>query len=251
MVALGLVPFLIGLAAIKLRGLLDLSKDARREIQTKINSLLLCFGAGVLLATCLLHILPEMRTSVAEASQWLDVSWLAELLVACGFFLTYLLEELVHLVLKYIQHTETVHRTFTVRKSGADKALDDPVSACATANAPKEAFACCLEEGGLTSSESENSVQIYLGEDLEGSEDFKTTYKVPFGAELAQSPQLLKKVVDNIRSESPPKACKSDCPYSSSGSMLRDFLTVLALSFHAVFEGLAVGVSGDYHDVLQ
>ena len=34
-----------------------------------------------------------------------------------------------------------------------------------------------------------------------------------------------------------------------SKSALRDFLTVVALSLHAIFEGLAVGLEKDQHDV--
>ncbi len=36
-----------------------------------------------------------------------------------------------------------------------------------------------------------------------------------------------------------------------SASSIRDFVTVLALSFHAVFEGLAVGLEPDNADVWQ
>ena len=44
------------------------------------------------------------------------------------------------------------------------------------------------------------------------------------------------------------KRCQNDAsPYTKSS--LRDFFTVLALSFHAVFEGLAVGLETDSKDV--
>ena len=36
-----------------------------------------------------------------------------------------------------------------------------------------------------------------------------------------------------------------------SASSIRDFITVLALSFHSVFEGLAVGLGEDTSDVWQ
>ena len=43
------------------RGVLGLQTKEVKRSQTFINSMLLCFGAGVLLATALLHILPETR----------------------------------------------------------------------------------------------------------------------------------------------------------------------------------------------
>ena len=44
------------------------------------------------------------------------------------------------------------------------------------------------------------------------------------------------------------KKCQNDAsPYTKSS--LRDFFTVLALSFHAVFEGLAVGLETESKDV--
>ncbi|XP_067005358.1 zinc transporter ZIP1 [Anabrus simplex] len=50
-------------------------------------SAMLCTGGGVLLATALLHILPEARE---------DLPYLAEPFFCAGFFLLYLLDELVH-----------------------------------------------------------------------------------------------------------------------------------------------------------
>ncbi|GLV31797.1 Zinc/iron regulated transporter-related protein 88E [Carabus blaptoides fortunei] len=49
-------------------------------------SSLLCFGGGVLLSTSMIHILPELR----------EVTTHAELLFCAGFFLLYLIDELVH-----------------------------------------------------------------------------------------------------------------------------------------------------------
>ena len=56
----------------------------------------------------------------------------------------------------------------------------------------------------------------------------------------------LKKIGEATASNSSPD--KNDAsPYTKSS--LRDFFTVLALSFHAVFEGLAIGLEPDSKDV--
>lgn len=54
-------------------------------------SSLLCFGGGVLLSTSLLHMLPEAREIAPKYEQY------AEIVLCAGFFLLYVLDELVHL----------------------------------------------------------------------------------------------------------------------------------------------------------
>lgn len=59
-----------------------------RHLQRKLLlSCALCFGAGVLLATATLHVLPEVREALPDY---------AELVFSCGFLLLYLVEECVH-----------------------------------------------------------------------------------------------------------------------------------------------------------
>ena len=59
----------------------------------------------------------------------------------------------------------------------------------------------------------------------------------------------LKNMADATASNSSAdKRCQNDAS-SCTKSSLRDFFTVLALSFHAVFEGLAVGLETDSKDV--
>lgn len=53
-------------------------------------SLLLCFGAGVLMSTSLVHMLPEIRISMTEHKQY------AEIILCAGFFLVYIIDEIVH-----------------------------------------------------------------------------------------------------------------------------------------------------------
>ena len=59
----------------------------------------------------------------------------------------------------------------------------------------------------------------------------------------------LKKIAEATASNnSPDESCQNDAsPYTKSS--LRDFFTVLALSFHAVFEGLAIGLETESKDV--
>ncbi|XP_013195697.1 zinc transporter ZIP3 [Amyelois transitella] len=62
--------------------------ETTRQRHPLFISCLLCFGAGVLLATSLTHMLPEAREDLPDYS---------ELLLCVGFFLVYIVDEIVHL----------------------------------------------------------------------------------------------------------------------------------------------------------
>ncbi|XP_017055350.1 zinc transporter ZIP1 [Drosophila ficusphila] len=64
------------------------------------TSLLLCFGAGILLATALVHILPEVREQMD--------SKFAEVAMCGGFFIIYFIDEFIHYFFgEAIQHTHS------------------------------------------------------------------------------------------------------------------------------------------------
>lgn len=61
---------------------------ATRQRHPLFVSCLLCFGGGVLLSTSLIHMLPEAREKLPQNT---------ELLFCVGFFVVYLVDEIVHL----------------------------------------------------------------------------------------------------------------------------------------------------------
>merc|ERR1712027_127804 len=92
MVLTSVIPILLSLLPLWFKGYLipDKSSSPWRSV---ITSMLLCFGGGVLLATSLVHLLPE----IAESLEVLEtgVEPLAEILLCCGFFLVYFVEDIV------------------------------------------------------------------------------------------------------------------------------------------------------------
>eukprot|EP00095_Tigriopus_kingsejongensis_P008377 maker-scaffold9_size846264-snap-gene-0.9 protein:Tk08377 transcript:maker-scaffold9_size846264-snap-gene-0.9-mRNA-1 annotation:"zinc transporter zip1-like" len=90
MVLLGGISFLLGLLAMVLYQ--RLSETSR--VQRSIISCLLCFGGGVLIATSVIHMLPEVRETFALSGIDLDEKPVAEILTCVGFFLVYFIEEL-------------------------------------------------------------------------------------------------------------------------------------------------------------
>lgn len=83
MIIIGVGSFVVGLAPA------CFVSRVRYLQQRLFLSCTLCFGAGVLLATSVLHMLPETRESMPEY---------AELLFASGFLLLYLIDEIVHYI---------------------------------------------------------------------------------------------------------------------------------------------------------
>lgn len=79
--ALGIGSFVAGILPL-------FCSERNRERFPALISFLLCFGAGVLLATALVHMLPEVRA---------DLKQYAEIVFCVGFFLIYTVDELSHL----------------------------------------------------------------------------------------------------------------------------------------------------------
>ena len=79
--------------------------------------MLSCFGGGVLLATTMLHMLPEITEGLAAKAESLEMEFLPMLVVCSGFFIIYLVEEVAETLLGGHHETETLHRTMSVRRS--------------------------------------------------------------------------------------------------------------------------------------
>jgi len=194
MVILAVVSFALGLAAVGIRRLLgQTAVDKAKRSQIISTSCLLCFGAGVLLSTSLLHMLPEVREGLAVAQENLGIEWLGELVICSGFFLIYLVEEVVDQVLHLSKDTQHVHKSLSLSRRTSSVANNEK------------------------NSDAHNDMEMQPG-----AGSMKTTSKGHSHNHIA---------------------------LVSNASSVRDFFTVLALSFHAVFEGLAVGLEESSPDV--
>ncbi|KAF4532653.1 hypothetical protein B566_EDAN009834 [Ephemera danica] len=264
MIVLGVVSFLLGILPIRLAKWLRWEFNASRS--QLILSLLLCFGGGVLLYTTFLHLQPEVREGV-EALQRSKVLptfdkhiHLAELIFCCGFFFVYLVEELVHVFLdsRHEEEDEAVlHRTMSIRKCGRHPT--EPNTETSTANnstnlIPRVSLGAKIECGS-------NSTQGLIS-----SSTLTLTKASPLDAEMRMTGGPLT-ISNTVEPELPPRSvAQQQGPKfkqynghshamhhhhhhpdvrNNSGTVATSFrglLAVLALSFHAVFEGLAVGL---------
>ena len=120
---LGVIRLFFGLVPLKITKKLRLWGDSgvshklveerRLRVETAI-SLCLCFGGGVLLATCFIHMIPEVRESLEAVKRSgssvipRNTSFpLAELFICCGFFLVYVIEEVAHRLFVHSGHKES------------------------------------------------------------------------------------------------------------------------------------------------
>ncbi len=113
-------------------------KSGNNEMSPATKNLLsgmLCFGGGVLMATSLTHLLPELHEGVGElqANGTLPSKLpLAEIFFSAGFFLVYLVEEVVHLISDRHAHNKTdvsIHRSVGVRECAVSRE-GQPVPPC-------------------------------------------------------------------------------------------------------------------------
>lgn len=195
------------------------NKDGTQKHGT-IFSCLLCFGGGVLLATCLLHMLPEIRENFEHAEilhHPHDELALAEIIMMIGFFFIYFIEEFV----------------FAVCKPGAGAHGHSHTNEVANEQQERERKRSVGVQRAF--SVSNNSPSLNRNKD---EEEQNTT---PDQIEKAQSPAETR--VDQSHKEDSSKLS------SGRNAALRDFFTVLALSFHAIFEGLAIGLEEHEEDV--
>ena len=310
-----------------------------------ITSALLCFGAGVLLATSFIHILPESEEMFEQAveksgNEESKLKSLAGISFCLGFFLIYLVEELVH----YLSHSKIhhaidknaggVHRTVSglhyeveedskhkVKRVGArDELVGTTKSLMIKLRSPSRVdmkgtnFVSLPEAEGnpaVTSTESESSESPLAKkkepggnvgkplisrrrwgkpnefnvvsdiDDDKGKKQKKHRRKrdkvaakksLPSVASLEPSdvsdagsppatriPSRISKLAKSAAAASKDrtKTTASNATVStidkvfSSPFFIRDFVTVLALSFHAIFEGLAIGLADEESEVFQ
>ena len=164
---------------------------------------------------------------------------MAEILLSCGFFLIYLIEELVHFFLDesvHEHHDETM-KTLSIHSQACEAGLTDIQihqlnQQYNINNTTKRRRTVSLGPAVLTSTTTTNYMTF-----PDNSKN-ESTGKNPKGTKKTSS----------ISSKETEESCCND-EHEHSKSSLRDFFVVLALTFHAILEGIAVGLEEDLNDV--
>lgn len=223
---------------------------------------LLYFGGGVLLCTTFLHLLPEVREAVEglqECGTFPELSFpLVELLMCAGFFLMFLIEELIHTY---------IHRNRNI--------LDEDTVAFERAHSIRHSYVLRNKGGSgdntssVVDDQSKKSFsppQFYSNEINENEHQHNNHQRAP------HQPQAVCPTAPAIEADrcsvvshhshthnhhshnhhhnhfhlSPKNGTDDDNIIASS---LRGLLIVLALSVHELFEGLAIGLEGSASNV--
>ena len=164
---------------------------------------------------------------------------MAEILLSCGFFLIYLIEELVHFFLDesvHEHHDETM-KTLSIHSQACEAGLTDiqiyQLNQQYNINNTKRRRTVSLGPAVLTSTITTNYMTF-----PDNSKNESSTGKKSKGTKKTSS----------ISSKETEESCCND-EHEHSKSSLRDFFVVLALTFHAILEGIAVGLEEDLNDV--
>jgi len=208
LVVLGLIKLVSGLAPLVVTKLLKKKSD---RFLKKFIGVTLCFGGGVLLATVLLHMLKEVREVLEQAAgkgalpESLEEYPFAELMVGAGFLLILLIESVVHKFFGGHGHTHFPSQETLAKKFVAVEDMRRGVD--------------------------------NVGYDTESHGSVPHVYSVT-GAGLSSA--------SNSDSEaSPPASPEHRAEADKKGDILgslRSILTVMALSVHSLFEGMAIGL---------
>nr|CAD7427184.1 unnamed protein product [Timema monikensis] len=240
-----------------------LVETRRRQVDIAIT-LCLCFGGGVLFATCFIHMIPEVRASL----ETVRISGgtiipkessfpFAELLICIGFFVVYIIEEVAH-------------RLFLHSKEPRDTPSSPSRSSTGTGDIRKvrevnsdvlvfENSASRSHRNGTGSKIGPATSQVHLlvsslSIDAPSKEVSSTAVLTPVEDAGCCSVELSRpQFVPHEHPESRLHHHHSDIAKDNLGSSvvgnLRSFLVVVALSFHSIFEGLAIGLQPTQRDV--
>ena len=174
---------------------------------------------------------------------------LAELLFCGGFFFVYLVEEAVHAALtNKPESSETLlYRTVSVRRCNNNNNNNNP-GGTSTAT-PTATRACKRTSGNCNDNEKdkvENDKAHCHNLDLHNKARKDKVLPAIF---LLSSPSEAQMEAENIKYDLE-SLSKEENRTKKAENSVRGLLTVLALSFHAIFEGLAVGLEPSLSSVV-
>lgn len=226
----GIVPFKLAKIFKWTEPLDQHDEDSDKKTSLTVN-ILLCFGGGVLLATTFLHLLPEISHTIEILEQdgfIPDMGFnLAEVLMMLGFFLIFLIEELVHFYLHQHQHKKKKAEEQKTREAELEYEAASDVGEAFMRGINARSSAVINRFSETRFAQQNNSIDDLIPTDQPDSAKANKNRSNPDREHHGHSHIIPL-----------PHSDEEDMLVSS----LRGLLIVLALSIHELFEGFAVGL---------
>lgn len=187
----------------------------RRRRMKNIISLLNCFTAGVFLGTCLLDLLPDVRSDVKDILKDLNIDDkfpLTEVIVLFGFLILLTIEQFVTRWKASHEHIDYFHDHHDSLDSGRSAPF-------------QSSYGSVDSHGSIPNSHVPDERTPSLA------------------AEVAINPLL--------GAEDEPEESGEPAPDPSRHDVIRPLMLLAALSLHSIFEGLAIGLQKTTQDTLQ
>lgn len=187
------------------------------------------FGGGVLFATCLLHMMPEVHDSVEEFKRYTQTETdypLSQLIVCLGFLLIYFVEEASNWLISKVPQDPVCGPKITTPNSNKVSPVTDE-----SENSQTNIFVIenSIDEKGLDDNVSINSmVQEENEKNLKKSQE-----------DDVSMPEIDEDVVDEAVEEQ----------VKTKQHLFRGIVVILALCLHAVLEGLAIGLQNSMSNI--
>ena len=206
----------------------------------RIIGLLNCFSGGVFFATSILHLLPEAREKVEETLElWgKETEYpITEALTGTGFLLILTFENVAHACCSVQKEPQTYETVTTGTCENGKQLSKETVCNDGTYKSYSGAFETPTEKSKLKS-----HTVSYTTESKPGKVEFqgnKCNVAVEFSHDNDDTLLSGTKCVDTVRN------LEAESDWSAKGSTVskvRAFVLLVALSFHMVFDGLALGL---------
>lgn len=226
------------------------------------------FSGGVLFATCFLHMMPAVWESVIELRKYGDIVTkfpYSQLVICVGFFVIYFIEELSHWLISITNDECLMEKNKKKKKKKNKRTITPAVEIIPNGK---------INLNGFLDEKSGNNINIAcittISEKLSGDEKSVVAYFTPVKEKLPslryvedecedEEENNQKEDFDNeLKDETvvedemePVKELEKiiERQAKTRQQILRCILIILALSFHAIFEGLAIGLQKSIPDI--
>ncbi|XP_033634010.1 zinc transporter ZIP1-like [Asterias rubens] len=212
---------------------------ARKHLMERVFRFLNCFGGGVFLATCLLDLLPDVRSKLTDLFPKLGIKTnfpIAEFITAVGLFLILCIEQIAH---------DFKEKSFEKKHHKALQQIDEEEQ-------PEDERSPLLKHTATSSAAVDNQVNTEQHNNPSSQETLQRELSNTGSVQSeghGHSHGHSHGMIDSNPADST-IVQHTDSHDMVTSSSLRSLLLLLALSLHSLFEGLALGLQSNIAQLL-